>query len=187
DAHFRPSSNATVISGAPGGRMNCRCRQWQIGRTSVRRNGRDRGSGGTGEIDVSTFSSDLRAGIGPAAILIALTVIFAVPPAAEANFGVATFSVSVKRDGGAFDGNGVKGAARTGTGRYYVQFMRDVSHCMYAASVRGKNGGQVSIKQRAGNPQRLRFFTFSRDGEPRDLPFDVTVSCNGGVRTVGDY
>ncbi|MEJ8571345.1 hypothetical protein [Microbaculum marinum] len=128
---------------------------------------------------MSAFANKFHCGIRAAAVVLAVAATALVAaPAAKADFGFATFSVYVKASGGAANATGVKGAKRSGTGKYYVQFMRDVRNCVYVASVRGKSGGQVSIKPTPGNPSRLQFFTFSKTGSAKNQPFEVIVSCN---------
>jgi hypothetical protein len=98
-------------------------------------------------------------------------------PALAQSFGFASFSAEINANGLTAQGLGIQNSARTGLGLYIVNFMRDVTVCAIVASPRGTAGGQISAVKTANNPNRVRFYAFSRTGQPTNLNFTVLVSC----------
>jgi hypothetical protein len=98
-------------------------------------------------------------------------------PAAAQSFSFANFSAEINANGVTAKGLGIQNSARTGLGLYIVSFMRDVTVCAIVASPRGTAGGQISAVKTGNNPNRVRFYAFSRTGHPTNLNFTVLVSC----------
>jgi hypothetical protein len=93
-------------------------------------------------------------------------------------FGFANFSAFVNKNGNTVRSSGVQGASRTSTGQYVVEFSRDVSTCVYVASLYGKKAGSVTARKFPGDPTKIRVYTFAGSSQPKNLAFLVIVSCS---------
>ena len=79
-------------------------------------------------------------------------------------------------------GRGVGSTARSGEGQYDVIFDRDVTGCVYAATIGdeaagGPGTGQVSVLSMPGNVNGVRVRTRNSDGMAVDRSFHLIVSC----------
>uniref|UniRef100_B8HR20 Secreted protein n=1 Tax=Cyanothece sp. (strain PCC 7425 / ATCC 29141) TaxID=395961 RepID=B8HR20_CYAP4 len=78
---------------------------------------------------------------------------------------------------------GVVSAAKlTGTGNYQVIFNRNVTECVYEATI-GNPGtgvapaGQITVASRAGNVNGVFIKTYDSAGRASDRPFHLYVGC----------
>lgn len=108
----------------------------------------------------------------------AVCAIFAGLASAE-GYGFAVFQAFVSPTGAIVRGSGVKVVTHQSTGRYLVQFARQVNMnaCIYTATPYSAHGGQASMTVVPGQPDALQVFTFSRIGVPTNLYFNLVVSC----------
>jgi hypothetical protein len=72
--------------------------------------------------------------------------------------------------------------ARFGEGQYDVVFDRDVTGCVYVATIGdegtgGPGTGQIAVGSTPGNPGGVRVRTRSSDGTAQDRSFHLIVSC----------
>ena len=77
---------------------------------------------------------------------------------------------------------GVSSSARSGEGQYDVVFDRDVTACVYNATIGdegagGPGTGQISVLSMPGNVNGVRVRTRNSDGNPVDRSFHLIVSC----------
>jgi hypothetical protein len=77
---------------------------------------------------------------------------------------------------------GVTSTARAGEGVYDIIFDRDVTACVYAATIGdeaagGPGTGQISVLSMPGNANGVRVRTRNSDGMALDRSFHLIVSC----------
>ena len=93
-----------------------------------------------------------------------------------------TRQVVVTPAGTSVRGRGVTSTARSGQGQYDVIFDRDVTACVYTATIGdegagGPGTGQISVLSMPGNANGVRVRTRNSDGVPVDRNFHLIVSC----------
>jgi hypothetical protein len=103
-------------------------------------------------------------------------------PAGPAGEDASVLWAMVRDDGTLGRGSGVTGAsALGGAGQFEVIFDRDVSQCVYQATigteVDGSASGQVSVAPRLGQPNGVFLLTRDVDGVIADRPFHLSVFC----------
>jgi hypothetical protein len=104
-------------------------------------------------------------------------------PAGPAGPAAATYRAAVNTGGGTPAGN-AKSVTHTGGNDYTVQFDRDVSACVYSATLAAvANGptieqppaGRITVASAGGASVLVR--TFAADGAPAEAPFHLLVAC----------
>src|SRR5206468_2959756 len=102
-------------------------------------------------------------------------------PAGPAGTGL---SAAINSGGQAMAGNSQSGSHTAGTNEYTVVFARDVSKCVYAATLAAvPNGatveqppaGRITVASAGGASVLVK--TFDVSGAPAPEPFDLLVSC----------
>jgi len=94
-----------------------------------------------------------------------------------------TLQVAVRADGTRGTARGVVSVAKLDIGRYQVIFDRDVSACVYAATLvqeapaRGDVTGQIAVASLADNANGVRIATADAAGADADRGFHLIVSC----------
>ncbi len=102
--------------------------------------------------------------------------------APDQTLGMAIMSASVGPTGILLDGTGVDDVSHTGTGSYFVTFLRDLVGCNYVASV-GRtdtfinNSGVASAWRPFDMPTSVLVLTHDFAGSLADRPFQVIVFC----------
>jgi len=95
-----------------------------------------------------------------------------------------TYRAAVNSGGGPARGNARDGAHTGGTNEYRVFFDRDVSGCVYTATLAAvQNGpvleqppaGRITVASAGGDAVLVK--TYGADGTPAESPFDVIVAC----------
>ncbi len=96
------------------------------------------------------------------------------------NRGVTLYSV-VNANGTLARDRGVTTVNKLGTGTYEVIFDRNVTSCVYTATVGPSGGGsalgEVNIASRGGNANGVFVDTNTSAGTAADLPFHLLVTC----------
>jgi hypothetical protein len=91
--------------------------------------------------------------------------------------------VAVNSGGGLVRGNAVNAGRQGGTNEYRVVFDRDVSPCVYAATLAADQNGPTLEQPPAGrttvasDAANVLVNTFAADGSPGELPFHLIVAC----------
>lgn len=106
-------------------------------------------------------------------------------PGASAPGKPATVSLgaSVLADGSLVRGFGSTGASRISTGKYQVNFDRNIASCIWSGSVGfgafsgSPAPGSIAVTGRAGTVRSVLVETWSATGAPLDQPFSVFVLC----------
>jgi hypothetical protein len=74
------------------------------------------------------------------------------------------------------------GTSHIATGQYELGFRQDITSCGYNATIgmptTSSTKGEITLAQRAGNPNGLFFLTSDSAGASADKPFYVAVYCN---------
>jgi hypothetical protein len=105
------------------------------------------------------------------------------PRAADGTLGMALMGASVTGTGTLTRGSGVTAANRIGvsTGEYTVFFDRDITDCIYTATIGPGGGGaavgQISVAQRLLTENGVYVATQDSAGAQADRPFHLTVFC----------
>jgi hypothetical protein len=90
---------------------------------------------------------------------------------------------AVVADGGSVTrNNGVTGSAHLGPGDFEIAFNRDVTACVYSATLGSTDttdppAGEVGVAQRAGKTNAVRVVTRDSNGTAADHPFHLAVTC----------
>ncbi|MFC3692799.1 hypothetical protein [Chenggangzhangella methanolivorans] len=100
---------------------------------------------------------------------------------AMAQFGVATMSARVFKDGQLDGGEGVVATRREGPGLYFVIFGRSIYDCTFSATQGSRFGapdepGSISVYN-GGEVDSILVRTYNLSGQLSDRPFNVLVYC----------
>ena len=81
----------------------------------------------------------------------------------------------IQPDGLTYSYKGLTGNQKTATGKYQIDFNRDISKCAYTATISDGYIGYIGT-QNAG-PQSVRVFTNKPDTNSSDMSFYLVVNC----------
>ena len=104
------------------------------------------------------------------------------PKAADGTLGAAELFAVVTAAGAISRGAGTVSSTKFGAGQYQVIFNRNVTECVYVASVADLGNlippaGQIGVAPRAGSVNGVFIQTRNATGAPADLNFMLKVSC----------
>jgi hypothetical protein len=107
----------------------------------------------------------------------------AAPLAPDGTLGMALLSAAVNSNGTLARGSGVTSTASLGGGSYQVIFDRNVTQCVYVATIGDPSNsaagpGQTDVAQRAGNVNGVFLRTSNSAGTFTNLSFYLLVFCN---------
>lgn len=110
-----------------------------------------------------------------------MSILFAVPRAAEAGKAKSPYWAWVDAEGNLLDGNGATQAFRFNTGDYYVDFDDfDLTHCAFSGTTSSGFAGVVGVyNEQPGTPtgSRVRVFVVNDVGVKVNVPFYLIATC----------